>query len=259
MKYRVCVLFAGLALAVPGLACADDGWSGNAAVTSSYVSRGFDQSWHDPALQGGIDYNRNGWFASTWASTVSNYFIEDATVEWDTSAGYAGEHAGLRYRAGLYYYMYPGAKMSATGTRYNYGEVIVGAGMGPVDISWAATYTPDYFGDNSTTLGIGHDRNSRGSGYLSVDGNFPLGKQFTLGLHYGHQSVRHFSTYNWTDAKVSLGTSLHGFDFTLAWTRGWNAHGVYAGYTTGVPDGSGRVHVSDPIASRVALTVAHSF
>ena len=64
MKYRVCVLFAGLALAVPGLACADDGWSGNAAVTSSYISRGFDQSWHDPALQGGIDYNRNGWFDS---------------------------------------------------------------------------------------------------------------------------------------------------------------------------------------------------
>ena len=32
MKYRVCVLFAGLALAVPGLACADDGWRGNAAL-----------------------------------------------------------------------------------------------------------------------------------------------------------------------------------------------------------------------------------
>lgn len=248
-----------VALLAPGIACASDGWSANADLTSRYVSRGFVQSWNDPALQGGVDYARDGWFAGTWASTVSNYFIEDATVEWDTYAGYGGEQNGLRYQAGVYYYMYPGAKASATDTRYDYGEVIVGAGMGPVNVSYATTYTHDYFGYNSATLGVGHNLHSRGSGYLSVDSKFPLGKRITLGLHYGHQSVRHFSDYNWSDAKVSLATTLHDFDFTLAWTRAWNSHGVYDGYTTGVPDGSGRLHVSNPIASLVTLTVGHSF
>ncbi|SBV35181.1 conserved exported hypothetical protein [uncultured Stenotrophomonas sp.] len=248
-----------LALAAPGTVHAADGWSGDLALTSRYVSRGFVQSWDKPAVQGGVQYDRRGFFLGTWASTVSKYFIEDAKVEWDLYAGYAGEAGSLRYTGSLNYYQYPGAEMSATGTRYDYGEVIIGAGTGPVDVSYAVTFTRDYFGYNSATLGTGVDKHSRGSGYLSVDAAFPLGEQFSLGLHAGKQSVRNFNEANWKDAKVSLDTTLAGFGWSLAWTRGWDKHGYYRNYSTGVPDGAGRVHVSDPIKSRVTLTVNRAF
>ena len=248
-----------LALAAPGTVHAADGWSGNLALTSRYVSRGFVQSWDKPALQGGLQYDRGGLFVGTWASTVSKYFIEDGKVEWDLYAGYGGQAGKLRYTGSINYYQYPGAEMSATGTSYDYGEVILGAGAGPVDVSYAVTFTRDYFGDNSATLGTGIDQHSRGSGYLSVDAAFPLGQRLSLGLHAGKQSVRNFSEADWKDAKVSLDTSLGGFDWSLAWTRAWDKHGYYRSYTTGIADGSGRIRVSDPIKSRVTLSVSRAF
>ncbi|RPE81631.1 TorF family putative porin [Vulcaniibacterium tengchongense] len=246
-------------LAAPAVALADDAWSGNLAVVSDYVSRGFDQSWGGPALQGGVDYRHpDGWFAGTWASTVSRHFIEDARFEWDVYAGYAGQHGRLSYRAGLYHYRYPGAAVGATGTRYDYSEAIVGAGWGPWSASYAATVSRDYFGYNSATLGIGSGRHSRGSGYLSVDGRFPLG-DYSLDLHYGRQRVRHFGDYDWWDGKVALSRSVAGFDLSLAYARAWNDRGVYRRYSTGVADAEGRIRVSDPTDGRWILSVGRTF
>ena len=258
-KFPLGTLAVACALAGPGLAHADDGWSGDVALASRYVSRGFVQSWNRPALQAGAEYHRGGVFLGTWASTVSRYFIEDAKLEWDLYAGYAGEAHGLRYTGSINYYRYPGAEMSATHTKYDYGEVIVGAGAGPVDVSYALTYTRDYFGYNSRTLGSGVGRHSRGSGYLAVDAAFPLAGPLSLGLHAGHQRVRHFSAASWDDAKVSLDTTAAGFGWSLAWTRAWDKHGYYQAYTTGVPDHAGRLRVSNPIESRVTLTVDRAF
>jgi uncharacterized protein (TIGR02001 family) len=149
--------------------------------------------------------------------------------------------------------------MSATGTRYDYGEAMVKIGMGGIDLAYAVTVTPDYFGFNSNTLGQGAGLRSRGSGYLSLDGSFPLNERLTLGLHWGHQSVRHFSRYNWSDIEVSLATQRLGMDVSLAYTRAWNAHGVYRYYATGAPDSSGHVHISDSTAGRFVLSISRAF
>jgi uncharacterized protein (TIGR02001 family) len=54
-------------------------YSANITLASQYVSRGFQQTWGKPAIQGGLDYNHpNGFYAGTWASTVSDHFIRDA-------------------------------------------------------------------------------------------------------------------------------------------------------------------------------------
>ena len=258
MIRSVGVLILGAAL--PGMARADSGWSATVGVVSDYVSRGFDQSWGHPAVQAGVEYRHAaGWFAGTWVSTISPRFIEGGSWEWDGYGGYGGQLKAIRYQAGLYYYHYPGARMSATHTRYDYGETMFKIGTGGLDLSYAVTVTPDYFGDNSATLGQGQGLHSRGSGYLSLDGSFPLSSSYTLGLHYGYQSVRHFSHYNWSDAKVSVQTQLYGLDVALAYTRAWSSHGVYRHYTTGVPDNAGHMHVSNPTAGRLVLSISRTF
>lgn len=235
-------------------------WSGNVTVASQYVSRGFRQTWGQPALQGGIDYTSpSGWFAGTWASTVSPYFVEGGHVEWDLYGGYAGSHGDLDYKAGLYYYSYPGAEISATGTSLNYGELATGVSWRDWSLDYSLTVTRDYFGYNSQVLGVGQRAHSRGSGYLSAGRRFELGNGYALALHYGWQRVNHFADYSWTDASVALSRSLGGFDVTASYARGWNSAGVFRHYSTGVPDGQGRVRSSDPIAGTWLLTIGRSF
>lgn len=256
MRHRHVIILA-LACAAPGLAFAGDHWSANVNWASNYESRGFNMS-IDPAtgdsesaLQGGVDYNNNGWFVGTFVSTVNDKYILGSDIEWDTWAGYAGEtEGGLRYTASVNYYKYPGSDYGDVHhTDYSYGEVIVGAGMGPVDVSYAVTYTKDYFGYNTASLEpanymlTGHNQHTRGSGYLSVDTNFPVGDNFTLGIHAGHEFVRHMNQWSFSDAKVSLSTRIKQIDIALAYARAWNSHGNYG----------------NDIDGEAILTVGHTF
>lgn len=235
-------------------------WSGNIAVASHYVSRGFRQTWGQPALQGGVDYaSPGGWFAGTWASTVSPYFVEGGHMEWDMYGGYAGSRGNLNYKAGLYYYRYPGAQVSATRTSLNYGELVLAIDWHDWSLSYALTVTRDYFGYNSQVLGIGQRSHSRGSGYLSAGRRIELGRGYALALHYGWQRVNHFTAYNWTDASIGVSRSVGGFDVTASYARGWNSAGLFRNYSTGVPDAQGRIHTSDPIAGTWLLTVGRVF
>ncbi|WP_286687323.1 TorF family putative porin, partial [Acinetobacter sp. GWC1_38_13] len=71
-------------------------YSANLTLASQYVSHGFQQTWGKPAIQGGLDYNHdNGFYAGTWASTVSDHFIRDASVEWDVYTGYSRSFGDL--------------------------------------------------------------------------------------------------------------------------------------------------------------------
>jgi uncharacterized protein (TIGR02001 family) len=101
--------------------------SANATLASQYISRGFRQTWGKPALQAGLDYaHPGGWSLGTWASTVSDRYIQDATVEWDIYGGYSGTVGELGYSVLAYYYKYPGAVYRATGVKYDYGELSLG-------------------------------------------------------------------------------------------------------------------------------------
>ncbi|MGC1549390.1 MAG: TorF family putative porin [Rhodanobacter sp.] len=235
-------------------------WSGQVTIASQYVSRGFQQSWGQPALQGGVDYTApSGWFAGGWVSTVSPHFVEGGHLERDLYAGYAGQHGELNYRIGVYDYHYPGARFSATGTSYDYGELVFGVDWRNWSLAYSITVTRDYFGFNSQTLGVGTLSHSRGSGYLDLTRRFDLGADFGLSLHYGWQRVNHFSDYSWQDASVALTHKFAGLDLSVNYARGWNRAGVYRHYTTGVVAGDGRVHLSDPIAGTWFFNVSRAF
>ncbi|HWW08504.1 TorF family putative porin [Collimonas sp.] len=275
-KTAICTCCAAaftLAYQVPALAQSADGgaaaapvtatpaFSANATIASQYVSRGFRQTWGNPAIQGGVDYAQpSGLFAGTWMSSVSDHFIENGSVEWDLYGGYTGSAGDLTYTGQIYYYLYPGAEISSAKTRYNYGEAVASLTYKWFNVKYWLTYTPDYFGYNSATLGIGSGLHSRGSGYLDLNGTFDLGNGYSLLLHYGNERVRNFSAYSFQDGKVALSKAFDGgWTVTGAVTKGWGKNGVYDRYTTGVLNSAGVAAVSNPLATTVVLSLTKTF
>jgi uncharacterized protein (TIGR02001 family) len=236
-------------------------FTANVTLASQYVSRGFRQTWGKPAIQGGFDYTHSsGLFAGTWLSSVSSKFIEGGTVEWDLYGGYGGALGDLSYSGTIYYYVYPGARMSASATSYNYGEFVTALTYKWFTAKYWLTYTPNYFGYDSQSLGIGSGKNSRGSGYLDLNTNIDLTHGFSLLLHYGWERVQNFSAYNWQDAKVAVSKTFDGgWTLTGAVTKGWGATSVYDRYTTGAPDSSGNIAVSNPLQTTFFATITKVF
>ena len=101
----------GLALAMVAgaftapAAIAEGEFSGNVALTTDYVWRGFSQNSENPAIQGGFDYANGAFYAGTWASIVD---FGGANMELDLYGGFAGEtNAGLSWDVGVIGYVYP--------------------------------------------------------------------------------------------------------------------------------------------------------
>ena len=107
-----------VALALPGVAMAEDSpFSGNVSLATDYLFRGFTQTDHRGAIQGGFDYaNPNGFYAGAWGSNISwltdtaSYgYTAGAGLELDTYAGYsAGFATDFTYNVGFLRYNYSG-------------------------------------------------------------------------------------------------------------------------------------------------------
>ena len=233
-------------------AAATPSLTANAALVSQYVSRGVRQSWDKPAAQAGIDYvHPSGWSAGTWVSTISDRFVEKGTVEWDIYGGYSGAAGDIGYSALAYYYKYPRAVISATGTKFDYAELSGGLTYKSLYAKYNYTVTHDFFG-------ITH---ARGTGYLDVGANHDLGDGWTLNLHGGDGRVAGAGNdiWNWRDAKASATKTLGGgWSVALAYTRAWGRTDIYKTYTTGMPK-HGTVAYSDVTRGTLVAAVTRTF
>jgi uncharacterized protein (TIGR02001 family) len=233
----------------------DQAWSisANAGLASQYVSRGFRQTWGNPAVQGGVDLvHRSGWSLGSWASNVSGRYIENGKLEWDLYGGYSGSLAGLGFSLTALYYKYPGAVIGATGTRFDYGELSAGLSYKSVYAKYNYTFTRDFFGI----------ANARGTGYFDSGANLDLGHATTLNLHAGEGRVAGAGNdyWNWRDVKLGLTRTLPGgWSVAGAWTRAFGATHAYDRYSTGVPDPAGHIAYSNPAKGSVVLTLTRSF
>ena len=227
--------------------------TGNATVVSQYVSRGMRQSWGKPAAQAGLDYvHPSGWSAGTWVSTISDHYVEGGTVEWDLYGGYSGSVGDIGYSALAYYYKYPDAVISATGTRFDYAELSGGLTYKAFYAKYNRTVSRDFFGIT----------NARGTGYLDVGMNQDLGDGWTLNLHAGDGRVAGAGNdvWNWHDAKIGATKTLGGgWSGAVAWTRAWGKTGIYDAYTTGMPNSKGIVEFSNPAKGTLVVSVTRSF
>lgn len=166
----------------------------NVGLVTDYRYRGISQSRLRPALQGGIDFaHKSGLYLGTWASTIQ--WIKDAggngSVELDLYGGYKGTAGPVGYDVGVLRYQYPDNNLPVSAnTTELYAAGTIGVG------------TLKYSHSVSNLFGFA---DSKGSGYLDASATFDLGKGLSLVPHVGHQTVRHNTSFSYTDYSLTLG------------------------------------------------------
>src|SRR5688500_8764111 len=88
--------------------------SGQVMLASEYRFRGIDQTFGEPALQGGVDYSHpSGLYFSNWNSNVHpNAGYPNANLEMDLYGGWKRAFGEFGLDIGAIYYMYPGSDPS---------------------------------------------------------------------------------------------------------------------------------------------------
>ncbi|MDP2785208.1 MAG: TorF family putative porin [Sulfurimicrobium sp.] len=179
--------------------------SANVTLASEYVYRGISQTREKLALQGGFDYaHASGLYAGVWGSNIS--WLEDlgagvnsSSMELDLYAGYKGKISDdFSYDVGYLRYEYP-ASYPAGFVSPNTDELYVAGSY--------KMFTLKYSHSISNLFGY---TDSRGSSYLDASANFELMSGLTLGVHAGHQKIKNWSDFSYTDYKLSLTKDFGG-------------------------------------------------
>ena len=204
--------------------------TGSLSLLSDYRFRGISQTWQGAAVQGGVELALpQGWYLGTSLSNVStNSYGLGQGLEHDIYGGWRGEVApDWQLDAGLLQYRYPGARLatdSGGSKRFDTTEAYLGTTHGGFSAKWSVALTP-YFGLRDSTAGsafasaLPPEGSSRGSQYLDLNYQHPLGDWATLGLHGGYTYVRNYSDVSYADWRLSLSRS---------WGA-WTASAAYVG------------------------------
>ena len=152
-------------MGVSGIARADGApapawgpFTANIELTSDYRFRGISQTDRGAAVQGGVDFASNGWFAGVWASNVD--FEDDTTknapAEVDIYGGYNyawtdTTEIGLQAR----YYWYPSSDYLSFPT-YDYFELQghVKHTFDKFTLAAEVDWSPDYFFESGTGVNL---------------------------------------------------------------------------------------------------------
>lgn len=183
----------------------------NVSLVSDYRFRGISQSFERPAIQGGFDWSHaSGLYLGNWNSSISgNQYPNGASLEMDFYGGYKfAITPDLAADVGGILYYYPGAfynGFAPSKPRFTNFEVYGG-------VTWTAfsaklyVAATDFFGLDEQVGG----RSSVGSAYLDLNYSLEIAPKTTLGLHVGHQKVRHYDTLDYTDWKVGVTHDWNG-------------------------------------------------
>jgi uncharacterized protein (TIGR02001 family) len=184
-------------LSVP--AFADEGASSlsvNAALSTDYVFRYISQTFEDPAVSGGVDWDSgSGFYMGVWGSNVD--FGDDARLEMDFYGGYSFETSGeLTVNVGLIDYEYFGNQANDS-----YFEGFVSIAKGPAfltvyhdiksgEYTWVEGGFEHELGLGSTSLTLGTLLVDEGDGYSG----------WSLGASYPYRSANYTVTAFGTDS-----------------------------------------------------------
>lgn len=189
----------------------------NLTLTTKYKYRGQDQSNPDktvaPALQGGFDFTKNGFYVGNWNSSVG---LDNGTnLEMDLYGGYKGEITkDFGYDVGVLRYQYP------QGSTFNTTELYGAMSWRFVTAKLSYTASKRYFGWEE----------GRGTLYADLSANYEVVKGVTLNAHLG---ATRFSD-DAHDAAAASGESLANYiDYKLGATydlgSGFSAAAAFVG------------------------------
>ncbi len=218
------VITVAVLASLSGVAMAEEAKSpvaANISVTNNYIWRGFSQTAKSMALQGGFDYaHASGFYVGFWGSNVNfgndgtgTFGEKGAQLEADVYGGYKFKAGGVDLDVGVMTYNYPGSDSAA---KYNFQELYVGAGFGPVSVKYS--YASDF-------QGLTKDDGS----YLEANATFEIAKAVNLILHAGYSfgdGVKsQYSAYsnsasgdNYMDYKIGVTTDYAGYTFGAAYS-----------------------------------------
>lgn len=193
---RASMLALALATAATGTAAAEGEFSGNVALATDYVWRGFSQTNEDPAISGGFDYANGIFYAGVWAANVDFDTASDANLEVDLYGGIASEFSnGVTWDVGVIYYAYPDTETD------DIDFVEVKAALG-------------YSFDAGLSFGgeVYYDPDNKNT-YVNATAGFALAENFGVDGSVGNYSFDAGGDYtNWS---LGATTSAAGFGFDV--------------------------------------------
>ena len=191
--------------------------TGNLGIYSSYRFRGIDQTFGQPALQGGIDYSHSsGFYLGNWDSNVNQGAgYPGGNLEMDFYGGWKNTWGDWGLDLGAIYYYYPGTNSNAgpfgvfnnrTGANLNgrvdNTEIYIGGSWKWLSLKYSHA-TSDYFGVPSTS----------GSHYLDLGATYDLGGGWGVNGHVGHLKLKSVINGDYTDWKIGVTKDIGGWVF----------------------------------------------
>jgi uncharacterized protein (TIGR02001 family) len=202
------------AMLLPSLASADV--SATVGLVSDYTFNGVTQTDNGPALQLGLDYAGDQFYAGTWASNVEFGDDEDTEIEWDFYLGnYFQVSQSVSIDTGIAYYTYHGQDSvdgKTASDDYAYPEIYAKAGfdskLGQTELNlW---YSWDYFG-----LGGGHTVAMVAHSYEVAEGH-SLRLSVDQSISDDEEKWSWYGESSYTHYRLGYETSVKGFDLSLA-------------------------------------------
>ena len=183
------------------------GLSANVGMTTDYRYRGISQNDKAIAIQGGFDYEDDGFYVGIWGSSVDFQVqtLDDATAEVDVYAGFTGSigDSEIDYSVGFLHYSYPNSDSSLN---YNFTEITASLSYDIFALNYG--HTSDYFAGSGS------------ADYINVSADFALSEAISLGVAIGHQTVDDnaaWGTPDWTDYKIGLSGTVAELDLEVAY------------------------------------------
>src|SRR5262245_6851986 len=144
MRKSILTLSVAAALSAPGLAAAQapaaapaspHTFTGNMGLFSEYRFRGIDQTFGQPAFQGGFDYSHaSGFYVGNWNSNVSSGAgFPGGNLEMDFYGGFKKAFGDFGLDVGFIYYYYPGTDSPGSGVGAPFNNQTGDVATGKVD------------------------------------------------------------------------------------------------------------------------------
>jgi uncharacterized protein (TIGR02001 family) len=223
MRKSLLTLSVAAALGAPALATAQapaapaspHTLTGNIGLFSEYRFRGIDQTFGQPALQGGFDYaHSSGFYVGNWNSNVNQGAgFAGSNLEMDFYGVWKKSFGDFGLDIGAIYYYYPGSDASflvnngeAGDGKVNNKEVYIGGSWKFLSLKYFHS-VDDYFSMPG----------SKNSSYIDLGFTYDLGSGWGVNAHYGMLKFKNVTDGDYSDWKLGVTKDIGGYVFGAAY------------------------------------------